>query len=352
MKILILTYLFILPLAISGNTVLGQSNEKTYTSSNFGWSMKYPSDWTFVPEEEHFSPGIYDYSVITPPGFASVGRFCLTSGDDAESLDCQTESPVYLGITVFKLENGTTLKEFYEPDIAKMDEQLKGLIGSRKYIDTKQVNISGLSAVETISTSGGASGSLGKLLPEIGKEPPISKHLTVYILNGSTGYQIFGSTKDEEDFDEYLPALQRMIDSFQIEGAQKNQDNTGFVPETNPVPTEDVVLLSHRLKEGGGDYNDVIGQVKNIGTDTVEFVKIGLTVYDRNGDVIGTDSTYSDATTLKPNQKSSFDILSNKDNFDGMESYDLSLQWQSSDGTEEYVDNAQIYKVNETNTIN
>jgi hypothetical protein len=83
--------------------------------------------------------------------------------------------------------------------------------------------------------------------------------------------------------------------------------------------------------------------VKNIGSDTVVFVKIGLTVYDKNGDVVGIDSTYAEATTLEPNQKSSFDIISTKDNFDGMQSYELSLQWRDSSGEDQYVNNAQTY---------
>lgn len=33
-----------------------------------------------------------------------------------------------------------------------------------------------------------------------------------------------------------------------------------------------------------------------------------------------------------------------KDNFDEMESYVLSLQWKTSDGTKQSVDNVQIYK--------
>jgi hypothetical protein len=58
---------------------------------------------------------------------------------------------------------------------------------------------------------------------------------------------------------------------------------------------------------------------------------------------MGTDFTYTKADTLKPNQKSAFDILLLKDDFGGMESYELSLQWQSSVGTDQYVDNPQIY---------
>ena len=53
------------------------------------------------------------------------------------------------------------------------------------------------------------------------------------------------------------------------------------------------------------------------------------------------DSSYAEATTLEPSQKSSFDIFSSKDNFDGMASYELSLKWRNSEGTDQYVDNAQ-----------
>jgi len=105
-----------------------------------------------------------------------------------------------------------------------------------------------------------------------------------------------------------------------------------------------IVLLSHKLKKGEGNYNNVIGQVKNVGNDTLEYVKIGVNVYDKNGDLIGTDSAYAESSTLEPNQKSSFDITSSNDNFEGMDSYELFLSWQNSDGIDRYVDDAQIIK--------
>lgn len=340
--------LFLGILCVTGQT-LAQTDEKTFTNTKFGLSMKYPSDWTFVPSsEEGFTPGIYDYSVTVPPGSASLGKFCPSSnvGPGPTGRDwCEPESPVELSISAFKLKDGTTLKELYEKEVAKYNDQLKGLLGAREFIETNKVNISGVSAIQTISVSTGG-GSLGNLLKMIDKESPKRQDIFVYLINGSTGYQIFGGTDDKKDFDTYFPTLQKMINSFQIQGAKENPENIAFVPNVKTAPVTDVVLLSQRLKKGSGDYNDIIGQVKNIGSDTVEFVKIGLTVYDKNGDVVGTDSTYSTATTLEPNQKSSFDIFSSKDNFDGMESYELSLQWRDSDGTDQYVDNAQIYKVN------
>jgi len=70
---------------------------------------------------------------------------------------------------------------------------------------------------------------------------------------------------------------------------------------------------------GNDDYNDIVGQVRNMRTDSVELVRVGLTVYDKNGNVVGTDSSYTQATRLELNQKSSFDIHLNKDNFDAYE---------------------------------
>ena len=107
----------------------------------------------------------------------------------------------------------------------------------------------------------------------------------------------------------------------------------------------EIVLLSQKLKKASFGYRDLVGQVKNIGNDTASFVRIDLTTYDKNGDVSGTDSTYATANTLKPNQKSTFQLMTSADNFKGMDHYELSLQWRNPDFTEGYVENAQVYKI-------
>ena len=101
------------------------------------------------------------------------------------------------------------------------------------------------------------------------------------------------------------------------------------------------------MKKSSFGYRDLVGQVKNIGNDTASFVRIDLTTYDKNGDVLGTDLTYATANTLKPNQKSSFELSSSSDNFKGMDHYEISLQWRNPDFTEGYVENAQIYEIDE-----
>ena len=49
------------------------------------------------------------------------------------------------------------------------------------------------------------------------------------------------------------------------------------IDNVSDIQSADIVLLSQRLKNGNGEYNNIIGQVKNIGNDTADFVKIGLT---------------------------------------------------------------------------
>ena len=75
-----------------------------------------------------------------------------------------------------------------------------------------------------------------------------------------------------------------------------------------------------------------------------ENVEIGLTTYAKDGGVLGTDSSYTAADKLKPGQKSTFDIMSSKDSFKKMNYYELSLQWRDPDGTDQYIENVQLYQ--------
>jgi len=120
-------------------------------------------------------------------------------------------------------------------------------------------------------------------------------------------------------------------------------DSTNSTQSEN-ADAADIVLLSQKLKKASFGYRDLIGQVKNIGSDDAESVNILLTVYDKNGGVIGTDSTYADADTLKPGQKSSFKFFTSSDDFKGMDHYDLSLEWRNPDGSQGYTENAKIYE--------
>lgn len=123
-----------------------------------------------------------------------------------------------------------------------------------------------------------------------------------------------------------------------LDSTESESDNSGVA---------EIVLLSQKLKKSSS-YHNLVGQVKNIGNDTAQYVRIDATIYDKNGDVIGTDFGFATSKTLKPNQKSSFDLLS--DDFKGMDHYEISLQWRNPDFSEGYTENAQIYETNKTNT--
>jgi hypothetical protein len=127
-----------------------------------------------------------------------------------------------------------------------------------------------------------------------------------------------------------------------------SSDSTTNSTESEDANAADIVLLSQKLKKASFGYRDLVGQVKNIGSESAESVNILLTVYDKNGGVIGTDNTYADASTLKPGQKSTFKFFTSSDDFKGMDHYDLSLEWSNPDGSQGYVENAKIYKPNTT----
>jgi len=121
-------------------------------------------------------------------------------------------------------------------------------------------------------------------------------------------------------------------------------DSTTNSTQSENANAADIVLLSQKLKKASFGYRDLVGQVKNIGSESAESVNILLTVYDKNGGVIGTDSTYADVDTLKPGQKSNFKFFTSSDDFKGMDHYDLSLEWSNPDGSQGYVENAKIYE--------
>jgi hypothetical protein len=138
-------------------------------------------------------------------------------------------------------------------------------------------------------------------------------------------------------------AYGQFFDNSETNGTNSLNSTSSSTTSEN-LNAAEIVLLSQKLKKSSFGYRDLVGQVKNIGNDTATFVKIDLTTYDKDGGVLGTDSTYASANTLKPNQKSSFELSSSSDNFKGMDYYELSLQWRNPDFTEGYVENAQVYE--------
>ncbi|HEY7228659.1 MAG TPA: FxLYD domain-containing protein, partial [Nitrososphaeraceae archaeon] len=129
----------------------------------------------------------------------------------------------------------------------------------------------------------------------------------------------------------------------------ENSDTNVTDTNTNSSYTgAEIALLSQKLKKSSFGYRHLIGEVKNLGYETADFVKVSVTIYNTDGGVIGTDRTYARPSTLSAGQKSTFDIFGRADDFKGMDHYELSLEWKNPDRSQGYVENAQIYKANTT----
>jgi hypothetical protein len=106
-----------------------------------------------------------------------------------------------------------------------------------------------------------------------------------------------------------------------------------------------IILTSHRYTESDdSDFDDLFGQVKNIGNGTAEDISIVFTYYDTDGNAIGNDYAQIHADILQPEQKSSFSIARDVTKTPGMAYYEIALSWYNSDGSQEYIDNVEVTK--------
>jgi hypothetical protein len=88
-----------------------------------------------------------------------------------------------------------------------------------------------------------------------------------------------------------------------------------------------VVVLSDSSYTDTSGYFHVVGEVQNNLNANVRFVKISVIFYDEDGEIIGTDYTYTMLDFLRPNQKSPFDLSSYLEQIKPA-SYDLSVTWK------------------------
>ena len=78
-----------------------------------------------------------------------------------------------------------------------------------------------------------------------------------------------------------------------------------------------------------GEYSDrFIGQVQNMIDKNVEDVEIIGTFYDNTGEIIGSKSTYTQPSDLKPTMKAPFEISLDEDIANEIGSYDVTITWR------------------------
>src|SRR5215211_3954645 len=118
-----------------------------------------------------------------------------------------------------------------------------------------------------------------------------------------------------------------------------------------------IILIEQKYKSDRFTDN-IIGQVKNVGNGTAEFVQLNFNLFNKKGELIGTEFTYSDPDTLKPGQKAPFNMFIDEKTGDKVKAFDIFLSFNNPDGTEEYMENVDvveeenIYDVFEENKSN
>jgi hypothetical protein len=108
--------------------------------------------------------------------------------------------------------------------------------------------------------------------------------------------------------------------------------NTTTLIEKGEEEQKKVELLSHKIRNGsssiGYSSDKLIGQVHNMLDKDVELVQIIATYYDANGEMIGSSTTFTQPTALKPNMKAPFEILLDEDIANELKAYDITITWR------------------------
>ena len=93
-----------------------------------------------------------------------------------------------------------------------------------------------------------------------------------------------------------------------------------------------ILKQSTILKSDGAHIE---GQVKNIGLNNVNSVKILISIYDLGGNFLGTQFAYAEPKTMNPQDISNFNVLLPAENFTVKETYvyRFSLAWLNPDGS-------------------
>ena len=298
---------------IVGNQII--PGYQRYDSSNLGITIYYPHNWERDDEAQSNVQ-----SVILHPANASV--------DD-----------MFLRISVERLADDKSLKQY-------TFDQFRG--GMPNYDEN---------ALETSQTTIGNQSAY-----KVGLISNNSKNYdsTISAFRNGIAYTIqFHSNNDKNS--DYLSIVSKIVGTIKFgnpprmdasleANSLQNSNMSKTLPMLNISQlraqnsiSDEIILLSQKLKKGSSNYNHVIGQIQYVGEQYAKFIKVRLTVYDEKDTVITTAYAYTDAEALKSNQKTTFDVSTEKENFNDAKYYELSIQWNKPDGSEGYVENAQVY---------
>ena len=129
-----------------------------------------------------------------------------------------------------------------------------------------------------------------------------------------------------------------------LENSDDSQSTVNVSLEHNSGKAK-IILTSHKyIEKNDSAFDDIVGQVKNIGNGIAESVEIIFTYYDTNGDIVGTDNTYVNIQKLNPGQKAPFSQFMDRNTTIGMTNYEIAIKWNNVDGSEEYIENAEVIR--------
>jgi hypothetical protein len=117
-----------------------------------------------------------------------------------------------------------------------------------------------------------------------------------------------------------------------------------FIYSQTTQDKENVGLLSHKVESGGEGSDKFIGQVHNMINKNVAYVTIIGTFYDASGKMIGSKSTYSEPSNLKPNMTAPFEMLLDENISKNIASYDVTITWRYPGESEKH---SNVYGLNQ-----
>jgi hypothetical protein len=136
--------------------------------------------------------------------------------------------------------------------------------------------------------------------------------------------------------------LKVLISIFLIIGTFLASQN--FIYSQTTQDKENVGLLSHKVESGGEGSDKFIGQVQNMINKNVAYVTIIGTFYDASGKMIGSKSTYSEPSNLKPNMTAPFEMLLDENISKNIASYDVTITWRYPGESEKH---SNVYGLNQ-----
>lgn len=97
---------------------------------------------------------------------------------------------------------------------------------------------------------------------------------------------------------------------------------------TEPELRARVVLIGEvNVQSNDQGKAEFLGQVRNVGSATARNVKVSVSVFDGDGDLIDVASTLTVPSTLEPQQEGDFKVVSSTDR-DKVSDFRVTIEWE------------------------